>query len=847
MRLQRKIQKSLKDTQPTQLANPITGITEHSEELHNYHISQNSLESLGHEYHRADTQQRILNSLQFPQIQERRHQIHEAHEETYQWILRSVSDRSHQWDNLIAWLSSSTESRRIYWIYGKPGSGKSTMMRFLDQNLVAPNYMLPWTENRVVLNAQYFFWSPGSKLQKSIAGILRALLLQLLEKQPSLTPQVVGQRIWSAAQTPGSHPIEWTNAQLQQALYEYIVSVRSYARVFLLIDGLDELDGPDEARDELNELLLRIASLENVKICISSRPWNIFRDAFGHFPQLRLENLTHDDINSYVKAELHKHSRFRRLFQRDQANAENLIIEITQKAAGVFLWVRLVIRELLKGIRDGDGIHMLRKKLDELPGDLNQYFRRLMDSISPLQRQEASALLQIALYEEWDFDAAQPLRLIDLAFIDEGRPDFVLSDQHHFASSDLTDREALAFRLDSCFRHLNSRCMGLLECHYEHDNDDDDGEEGEEDNSDLIILPPIEERGNQNHETRIERDQSPGSLIFRGHSSLLASGLTVQFLHRSCRDFFLTPEIQDLLHGYTQGSYDARMFLLHARIAYFMSLAKAEIKPNFALTLASYVMGSLARPSYKHTPICTNLAIFLEPVLEEFIQKFRVGNMYGYYIYPSVVSWHDERSSFLTLAIDFELSHYVQTHLTPEIIKNKRGRPILDYMLRPRFADCGAWFKIGNRRPNLEFLRLALSMGADPNEQYGGPSVWALFLCFLADIFAEDLDDGTDFGYFDALEVLIRAGASAHLPGSWLSCETDYEGYFDDFQNSGLSPGILFSHRWPNAVPASGATLDSGSGRLFAVSDLLAHFRWRLGSKIDTLRGLLDNKQAGLM
>lgn len=804
-----------------------------SDQLNSILTQHNDLRALVDERQVADAQQRILDSLQFPQIQERRHQIHGAHKETYQWILRSTPNQSQRWDNLITWLSSCTEPRRIYWIYGKPGSGKSTMMRFLDQNIVIPDHMLPWTENRTVLSAQYFFWNPGHKLQNSFTGLLRSLLMQLLEQAPNLVPQVVNLRKWRAARTSGNHVIDWTDLDLQYTLHEYILCARRSAKVFLLVDGLDEFKGSDNAREELIGFFINMASLENVKICLSSRPWNIFRDAFGEFPQLRLEDLTHDDISKYVEAQLHSHIRFQYLLRYNRMNAESLILAITHKAAGVFLWVRLVVRELLKGLRDGDGIRVLWKKLEEIPSGLNHYFQRLMDSISPHQRQEASALLQIALHQETEFSAGHPLRLIDLSFIDEGRPDFALTGQYSFRDLDLADREGLQFRLDSTIRRLNSRCMGLLECQYQPQYQIDvDGYD--------LDAQDAEIRRGQNFEPSIYPQ------IFRGPNSLRMFNLTVDFLHRSCRDFLLTPEIQSLLHRYTHGPYDPRMFLLNSRLSQFVAFETAGAGERLAVTIASYLLSALSLPGYKYTPICAVAAAAIQPILESFIQNHTFSECV-WYIDPTIVSWHDEQSSFLTLAIDFELSTYVRTHLTPEYVQKKSGRPALDYILRPRFARASEWIRIGNREPNPELLGVVLHFGANPNGMYGSVTVWALFLCFLADLFAQRTGGGTYVRYLGALEMLIRAGAAAILTKSWLSHETNYKSYSYDGVGMYMGAEDLFSYRWPAAVPVMEWNPDLGSEPWYAVSDLLEHFRPHLGSGVDELKRLLDSRNRMLM
>jgi hypothetical protein len=802
IRLRREIKESLRDDPPARSLGSATQAVDTAGKLNDQRISSESMETVLHKQQVADAHQSILGSLRYPHMQERRLQIHEAQHETYQWILHSVPDRTRQWDSLIAWLRSATDSRRIYWISGKPGAGKSTMMKFLDQNIIVPDHMLPWAEHKMVLSAQYFFWNPGQELQRSINGLLRALLVQLLEKQPHLTSQIVQHK-----KVPQNHTTDWTKSNLRHALHSFILSVRYDARVFLLLDGLDELDGSDDERDELIGFLVDMAKLDHVKICLSSRPWNIFRDAFGGFPQLRLEDLTERDISKYVEAQLSSHIRFQHLIRYDRMNAQSLISEITNKASGVFLWVRLVTRQLLQGLRDGDGIRALRKRLEGIPGDLYLYFRSLMDSIDPHQRQEASVFLQMALHQEDDFATAHPLRLIDLSFVDEGVPDFFLSNRHHFENLDLTNAKILEFRLDSCIRRLNSRCMGLLECHYEPGSN---------------ASTPTSEHGQYDHFIGMSRSQSFEPQIyhqiFREDDILRAHELTITFLHRSCRDFLFSPEVQDLLHQYTNGQYDARMYLLNSRVAQFVALAAAGTANDYAvndyaLGLASYIISSLARPSYRDTRTCVTFATAIQPMLEKVIQNYDSLDSY-WYIYPSVSSWISEQSSFLTLAIDFGLVSYVKASLTPKFVQQKRGRPVLDYILRSRFQ-----FRV----PNLDLLGIILHFGADPNEMYGSASVWALFLCFLADSLPLLPEKNIHMGYSGAIKLLLRAGAATLLPRSWLSQATTHA-YYGHFPLPDMSPDERFASRWPAVAPATRWLSGSDYEPLYAIGDLFRAF-----------------------
>ncbi|KAL1596087.1 hypothetical protein SLS59_008076 [Nothophoma quercina] len=761
--------------------------------VHDKHnISFSDLDSQESAQSNIDASRHIMSSLYFPRMDERRLNIHDAEPGTYLWILDSSFYAERQIDSLVDWLSSSQDRRGLYWVYGKPGSGKSTMMRFLEHKIVMPGHLLPWARNKSVVKLHHFFWGPGSELQKSIVGLLRALLGQLLNHEPLLVSQIIHDKPWAAA-APGAHP-GWTQLELQDIFYRSIVSMEEHASILILIDGLDEISGTDSTRDDLIEFLCRVAELQHVKICVSSRPWNVFHDAFEECPKLRLDDLTRSDIRLFVEAQLLGHKRFKHLLHHQRDNASVLINTVLEKARGVFLWVRLVIRELLAGLRDGDTLKMLQRKVDLIPGDLNQNFKRLMDSIPPQQRYEASVLLQIALYEEKDFESLHPLRLIDLSFTDEGRSDFVVSNPSYLTTINLAHREELKDRLESTVRRLNSRCMGLLECHNGNINEAIDEEL-------LPIIPLV--TNDASGMTNKCWNLFSGVLLADVPASAVAQALyqterlTVDFFHRTCRDFLLTTENHDLLIEYSGGQYDAQI---------------------------------------------AQLAAIIQPGFERLVHRHGSwGN--GLYIYPTIHSWVAEGSSFLTLAIDFDMTAYVRQHLTPTYVQGKHGRPLLDYILRPRFPDMRGDMRIGNQTPNAKLLHTVLGMGADPNEHYSSGSVWSLFLCFLADLFEVRRELGScsereqHSEYVAALGMMIQAGSASSLPKSMLSCHTDYSHYhYENTFKRFMISNDLFHRRWPSVIPMATQTGHQDPETYYAVKDLLECFRPYLGSDVDRLK-----------
>ena len=781
----------------------------------------------------AAARQSVLDSLHFPQIRERKDHILKAHNETYQWILEPKQGGIQRWDDFISWIRASSTESRIYWVHGKIGSGKTTLLRFLDDNLSLLKHTSPWTKDATVVQASCFIWNAGNKLQKSATGFFRTLLAQLFEQTPELIPQVVGLKRWQTAHLVGNHAIDWTDSELQECLREYILCATRSRKVFLLVDGLDELEGTDEAHEDLIDLLVALAINENVKICLSSRPWNIFQDAFGSCPQLRLEDLTYNDISLYVREQLYSNKRFHKLMQYDTVAAEGLMASLISKAAGVFLWVRLVVKQLLRGLRDGDSIRALSDKVEEIPAGLDDFFMRLMESIEPQNRKEASELLQLALYEEDDFVSLHSNRLLDFSFIEEGKPDFALEPSYNFSGLDFANTGAMAFRLESTMRKLNSRCLGLLECHGDVDE--------------FLDLGDSQKRSDRESSTTTDRRYMIDAVELLDDVEVFPiANLTVDFLHRSLRDFLLTPKVQALLHGYTQGPYDARMFFRNARLVQLLALNHVGANPDVAVGLASYILSTLTITNYRETPSAAGVATMMQPIIENLVRDPAIGNSY-WYLSCTLSSWYDESSTFLTLAIDFGLNSYIRAHLTRQSVQSKKDRPILDYILRPRFGKARTTGCVGNQMPDLTFLNAVLGSGADPNQSYHGVSIWALFLCFIADDFGERIPDTSSINmcaYSEALRIMIQNGADILLPKSWLSDV----GYFEEYCGSNWlddTPDERFSRRFPQILPTIQGSIRENT--VYAVSNLLEHFSNHFGFRLGTLKALVQQREANIL
>ncbi|KAF2122640.1 hypothetical protein BDV96DRAFT_639215 [Lophiotrema nucula] len=386
----------------------------------------------------------ILSTLNFEGMDDRHDTIVDAHQETYRWIFSN--DESHgSWMNFPTWLQSPLG---VYWITGKPGAGKSTLMKFLygdsrTLDIVSSSSLLK------VVTAAFFFWNSGKSMQMSQEGLVRSLLYQTLSKCKEYAPIAFPDR-WEMYALLGQLPtksLTWN--QIRQGFYRLLEKAGSHNRLFYIIDGLDEYDGN---HTDLITFLNRISKLPNVKMCVSSRPWVVFEEAFQLSPSLHVHELTYPDIKRYVTSNFHENRGYKELELEEPDYAAQLVEQIAQKSAGVFLWVAVVVKSLLNGVTNGDRIPDLQKRVDALPPDLEELFHNILHSLEPAYKQQAFQLFRV-------FRASKrPITIIDMTFADECDATKVLEQ----AVEPLPESQIQA-KLGRMRRRLVSRCKCLLE------------------------------------------------------------------------------------------------------------------------------------------------------------------------------------------------------------------------------------------------------------------------------------------------------------------------------------------------------------------------------------------------
>jgi hypothetical protein len=393
----------------------------------------------------------ILRTMYFPEIERRYEKISAAYQKTFNWVFQNSTSNA-QWADFPGWARD--ESNPLYWITGKAGAGKSTLMRYIYDHSETRVALKAWAGNRPLITAFFFFWNSGSTMQMSYEGLVRALLYQILDQAPDLVSVVLPHRL-ELGILFGEHLVEnemyaapWTWDELLRAFRLLINKCTKHYRIALFIDGMDEFQGnPSELIDFMTSL-----NAPGIKVCASSRPWVVFEDAFGHGPHLRLENLTHEDIKHYVASKMTASPGFRVLQELDAQISMKLVENVCRKSSGVFLWVALVTQSLLDGLSEGEKLSELQHRLDSLPEDLENLFGKILSRMDSKHFERAAQFFQLIRA------SLRPLSLLDMSFADEDDLDFAL----RAPRAQLTVKQVTS-RAEMMRRRLNACCKGLLE------------------------------------------------------------------------------------------------------------------------------------------------------------------------------------------------------------------------------------------------------------------------------------------------------------------------------------------------------------------------------------------------
>ncbi|KAF5701311.1 hypothetical protein FGLOB1_10282 [Fusarium globosum] len=403
---------------------------------------------------------RVIRALWFRWYDDRRVNIKSPHFKTLQWALDPPSDYL-QWDDLNTWLQSASG---LYWLSGKAGSGKSTLMKYLHEHVKTHALLQTWTNGSELILANFFFYALGKPEQKSQSGLLRSLLYQILEYDPSVTEHALPHMWREACYNRQSYPeLEIPSIEeMATALKVLCSTLHADRKIFFLIDGIDEYEGKDL---DIARFIGDLESFPNVKIMVSSRPHPAFMTTFGQKPKMNLQDLTKRDVATYIQDTVSYHPYMRSLSHQSQYQVDRITQKLAQKASGVFLWVILACRAVVEGCDDFCTVTELEARVDELPKELEELIEHMLENIDPRWKQDAMRLIHL-IYTNEGCQGFDPIPTLGLYLTHEKglKGDPSLSGISHEKIT-LSEMEAQCRVMEG---RLRGRCCGLLEVHYGH-------------------------------------------------------------------------------------------------------------------------------------------------------------------------------------------------------------------------------------------------------------------------------------------------------------------------------------------------------------------------------------------
>ncbi|KAI0555886.1 hypothetical protein F4679DRAFT_578007 [Xylaria curta] len=648
-------------------------------------------------------QVRVLESLYFQEIRRRWLQIRDADQRSNEWIYDP------QQTAFVSWLESRKIGDGFFYITGRAGSGKSTLMKFAYEDQRTTQSLKKWAGKAKLYRASYYFWNQGTEKQKSGIGLFQSLLYQILRSAPDLIPSIYQDRL---------HHEGWEIEDLND-MFKCIARQTSLGTKFcFFIDGLDEYDGDEK---DVIRLLQEISISEHIKICASSRPGRQYESFLPRGDRrLDIARYTKGDMKRYIDTQLQASENWRNLAVSD-TTCQDIVNEISARAGGVWLWVALVTTDVIKEADKNEKVTTLRKIVDEFPDDLQEYFERIIKRIPKLHREEMAQTFFVTMEE------LQPLPLYAFTLLEEER---VNSNYAIEAPIAPIFEAAVKTKYPALKDRIRNRC------------------------SDLLI---------------VDDDPHP---VFLSHS--------VTFLHLTVRDFLR--DYDEQLKKYVAEEFNPLVSLSRICLSLLKALPAASFRDR---KFVNKVIGLTDELLYYAHEVEKRNKLEESPLVSLLDQLDEVNSHHARYISNHWTHARDSpaprgldeyyeggQCNFLALTVQARLVKYVRTKLqTDQRNIQKRGRPLLDYALRPRrITPIHMPYHSARDDPSVDvdMVKLLLKHGADPNQPVhlnGSNSVWALFLLSINENHKRDGPSASSTyrslnkAWYEACLELIEAGA----------------------------------------------------------------------------------------
>ena len=366
-------------------------------------------------------------------------------ESTLDWIW---SEEFETRSSFAQWLLND---QAVFWIQGKPGSGKSTLMSYLER--ASRSWKMHSKSDSHWSTIRFFFdFRAHGGLANNFEGLLRSLLFQILKQNPSSEDEVHCLEEKFGNYKPGT----WTSSALKEAFVNALG--KTSVNMCILVDGLDEFSGDmQELLTFLHGMPSKTSTGHLVKICLASRPLPVIALALEDRPGLQMQAHNNNAIEQYAFTTMTN----LRVAAHDKPLLQRFSAHLAKKAEGVFLWARFAVKEIVNGYAEGDNIGELNQRLEELPSDMEELYAHIFRRMNSRDHEEVRSMFQLVCFAESFEHIDRHLNCINLRQLKEAVA--ILQNGTAEAGQHDSVEDLERFR-----KRLKAKSGGLLEEIYDH-------------------------------------------------------------------------------------------------------------------------------------------------------------------------------------------------------------------------------------------------------------------------------------------------------------------------------------------------------------------------------------------